>query len=829
MSLESYEFAKDLEEQGIKSIPCEVQKGSCEIKTQWRDCDVSVDLNRSMFHKQNGVAVICGSRSKRLITVDADQKHDSTFTLSGRLLEAIKFAMPDLYDILYIEETRSGGLHLIYFLAQQSIEKFIPARTIEIDKNGKEAKFALIEVLGDGQIVFVAPTPGYKVLQGSFDEIPTIDMSVHEELMRLLETFNELPDEEIEEVQEFIPTEEDDYEDLDQRPGSIYNRNCDVHKVAKWLQEEHGWKVAKKLGEKYWFTRPGKDKGISATWNYDGRRLFCCFSSSSEFETHHKNGKMKGHTAFSLLARLECNGSYRMATAIVVQAGYVPDEDWGEIEKLKVAQAESLNVNKLLGTNKEFKKFILEYEECFQVAPEMVLLPALSIMSLALCGAVKLRINDSWIEDVPQWTITVANASERKSPVLTKLCLPFYNYFDDFGKNNGSAIRKQSRKRGILKNKIEALEDKLRKNKKGTDEDEILNQIEILENRIEAFPKMAQVPDMIKSDITAEALGMELMKNGEVCGLISGEATPIEIACGLYSGKPNLNIYLSGYSVERVSISRVGREGGVIEQPRIVLGVMMQTGPMKELSESIEARGKGFIGRTLFACPKSKIGNRKTITNPVSESSSAWWRLRINSALDLKHRLRFFKNDKGELEYSFDDPKIIDMTKEAKKIFNDARVKNEESLAIGSDLDDDTGWGGKLMGNIARLALNLHFLEGRGIDDKLNESTMKDAIAWIEPLEEHYHTAMGSVGTKPIDKYVQRACDKIIKDELKSPFSLNDLYRKLKTRNRNKIDHWEPVFVRMVELNYIRIKEEGDRKPKRMITLHPNFIKVVGK
>ena len=346
---------------------------------------------------------------------------------------------------------------------------------------------------------------------------------------------------------------------------------------------------------------------------------------------------------------------------------------------------------------------------------------------------------------------------------------------------------------------------------------------------MDTLPEVVDLPNLLQSDITSEALVKQLKANGEVCGVISAEADPIEVALGLYSDKPNFSAYLKGFSVERYTSNRVGGGETVIEQPRIVLSVMMQREPMEKLSESRVARKRGFLARCFFAVPTSLVGGRNLTPEPVSGVSREWWHGKVKGLLSLPHRLRFTEVE-GRAEFHEDDPVVVSMTSEARVVFQKAREENEVGLKTGGDYDDDSGWGGKLMGNITRLALTLHFLSGRGMHEGISASTMESACAWVAPLTEHFYCACGEVGEISMDKRVHSTIDRMRKAGIESGTLLNSITQHIKTRRHPKSKDWQPVWDRMIELGFIRIVdgEKPQRGPApKVVKLHPNFYNLI--
>lgn len=816
------ETAKEFESLGLTPIPVDVTKTNCKVMVNWQSEPQDVNGWESDFNKQSGIAIKLGSSSNHLICVDVDQKHDSTLTISDRILHALKVYMPDLWGEWYIERTRSGGLHIFFYL-ESSVRKHVPAKTIDANSEGELKEFALIEVLGEGQMVFTHPTNGYEVIQGEIEAIPEITKEQYKDLIELCASFNEMPEGEVE-AQDFPYPEEVDPNDT--RPGTLFNRNCDPDHFAQYLVQQ-GWSIHRKLGQKYWLTRPGKERGVSATWNHDGRRLFCIFSSSVELPTHKEDGSMKGYTPFNIYAHLSHEGNFTAAAAQLVEDGFVDPDQWDEVEPLSPTVSEPFNLDELLPPEcSEFKEYVREVANSYQVHPEMVLLPCLSMVSLALCGAVKTKINEDWSEEAPLWSIVVAEASERKSPVLKEIMRPMDDYLAKFRKEHKRNIAALKRRKKAMMAKLMKMEKDYEKvvasGQEGLSE---ISAIAKLEEEIEEMPEMTDVPNLIQSDATPEALVQALKKNGEVSGVISSEADPIEVALGLYTDKPNFSVYLKGYSVERYVSTRVQTGEVVIEEPRIVVSVMMQREPMGKLASNRVARERGFLARCLFACPKSRVGHRDLEPASISGPKKAFWGRLIGRLMDMPHKNRLYDKG-GNLAVYEDDVAEVELSPMAYKVHLEARGRNEAGLVAGGEFDDDSGWSGKLMGNVARLATVLHFLSGKSEKDPMSEEIMAYAVKWVDPLLEHYHDATGVVGNHSIDRRVYHAM-KVLNGHEWEGGPVNDAFKLVRSKLHNKADDWKPVWDRMVELGFIRI-QKGERKAKSgpapmVMVCHPRF------
>src|SRR5262249_29468366 len=149
---------------------------------------------------------------------------------------------------------------------------------------GTPLKTTLIETKGEGGYCICAPSNGtvhetgkpYVLMAGRFSTIATITPEERALLVELARTFDECkPDKEPPGAGKTHARQQGG-----SRPGDDYNRRATWGEVL----EPHGWRhVYERNGEAYW-CRPGKERGVSATTNYQGSELLYVFSTSTDFE-----------------------------------------------------------------------------------------------------------------------------------------------------------------------------------------------------------------------------------------------------------------------------------------------------------------------------------------------------------------------------------------------------------------------------------------------------------------------------------------------------------------------------------------------------------------
>ena len=94
------------------------------------------------------------------------------------------------------------------------------------------------------------------------------------------------------------------------RPGDDFLARGSLAKII----EPHGWRRAGRTGDQDAWTRPGKERGISATWN--GRYFYCHTNAAQPLESQHS------YDLLGLYAELEHGGDMRSAVRDLAGQGY---------------------------------------------------------------------------------------------------------------------------------------------------------------------------------------------------------------------------------------------------------------------------------------------------------------------------------------------------------------------------------------------------------------------------------------------------------------------------------------------------------------------------
>lgn len=251
-------------------------------------------LNPSEYEKCHGIGIVCGKFSGGLECIDIDNHFGDAKELYQKFV-----GDPEVSDIvtkykLPLEKTVGGGFH--FFYRCDTVEGNLKlAYRWTVDDKGKPKRDILIETRGEGGYIVCDPTPGYKFysdpLVGDILNPPVITPDERKVLLSSARSLNEVSK----------PTPKSEHEDTG-RPGDIYNRTPEAADEFKSELKRAGWT---ELSGNRW-RRPGKDKGISATFGKVAPGIFYVFTSTGyPFESE------KAYTPFQGVALLRYNGDFK--------------------------------------------------------------------------------------------------------------------------------------------------------------------------------------------------------------------------------------------------------------------------------------------------------------------------------------------------------------------------------------------------------------------------------------------------------------------------------------------------------------------------------------
>lgn len=298
------EYANHYNSIGLSVLP--VGDDKRPIVSTWKESEhriIQYDFSRA-----TSIALVGGKVSGNIEVIDFDTKYDLTGKLMQNYKTAVKEVAPDLLDKLLWQQSPSGGFHAIYrcerFGGSQKLARR-PATQEEMAKKAGEKVKVLIETKAEGGYVLIYPSTNYKVIKGTFDNIPTITIEERELLLQFARNENlYFKDDVPYKVKKMTFSGKSPFEDYNDRGDCV------------GLLEKHGWRVVKEQGSKIQFVRPGDTSAVTSG-NFDrDKNWFSVFSTSTPFENE------RAYLPYAVYTVLECNGDFSEAAKKLSDEGY---------------------------------------------------------------------------------------------------------------------------------------------------------------------------------------------------------------------------------------------------------------------------------------------------------------------------------------------------------------------------------------------------------------------------------------------------------------------------------------------------------------------------
>jgi hypothetical protein len=314
-----YLAALQLTKEGISVVPVSVDGSKKPAPFTWRKYQEERPTTQELidwFGKgtQQGVGAICGAVSGNLEMLELEGRAVAAQIHIQAKDMAENSGLGDLWQKIqdgYCEVTPSGGIHWLYRISDGQV----PGNQKLARRPGENGGVdVLCETRGEGGFVILAPSAGschpsgepWKILSGSIQTIPTITLEEREALFSIFRCFDEMP--KIENIAQEVKSREVNLS----LPGDDYNSKVTWEQILTPL----GWSKVYTKGEAIAWRRPGKNEGISATTNFNGKDNLYVFTTSTIFESEHSYSK------FAAYATLEHNGDFKKAASALRSQGY---------------------------------------------------------------------------------------------------------------------------------------------------------------------------------------------------------------------------------------------------------------------------------------------------------------------------------------------------------------------------------------------------------------------------------------------------------------------------------------------------------------------------
>lgn len=438
--------------------------------------------------------------------------------------------------------------------------------------------------------------------------------------------------------------------------------------------------------------------------------------------------------------------------------------------------------------------------------PAMAGTAILSAVSYCFSGVYRMSAKRDHTEPLVLYSLTVAEPSFKKSPVISLVKRPYIQFAYDWNENNKQNIFKSQAERKLLEGKIIALEKK---------EDVTADEIAELQTDLSNTPAR-NFRRIAVDDITPESLVHQIEENGTLL-MISDEAGMLGNFSGRYSNNvPNIDLLLKCWNGETYISDRATRESIVLKKPYMSVCLACQPYVFDSMINNTTFRGSGLIARFLYCFPISNIGTRKYDTQPVPEAVAENYKKLIYKLLSTK----FNYHDEKELCLHFDS-----------KAYNEfvQYYNNYIEPQLLTDMAFCKDWGGKYHGLILRLCGIIHcvkcMLNGvNPVEKSVDIDIFCNALEIGEYFREQaiYAYSLGDVDIATVK--AERVLNKIRSKHITN-IRQNDLYKLCRcTLFKNAADFGETMEM-LEEYKYIvRTTSKGtNNKTVTDVIVNPNI------
>ena len=515
------------------------------------------------------------------------------------------------------------------------------------------------------------------------------------------------------------------------------------------------------------------------------------------------------------------------------------NKNWGRTIPLRKIQVDDINAE---GFPNWIKDYLHSISELTQTPLDFSVLLSLSALSTALAKKAKVEIKTGYREPLNIWVAAVSKPASRKSSAFGKIFKPIIDFEQDLKVKDRLKINKIEIEIDILKKQYSDLIYKLKNCNDEAEKDLLFNKVIKIKNKISRLKK-EEVTSIIVTDITPERLAKKMQNNNGRMAVISPEADPLKIIAGRYSSSSfsNSETYKKAWTGgEPISDDRVSRESTYIKDPALTLAITIQNSILEKIKNKNDGElvEDGLIGRFLFGSPQSMVGHRKSGSDVPEGDTEAMQKYEKGIRLLLESKPKSIINNEWQ-------PHLLKLSKEALKIRNNFDDFVEDLLAEGKKLEELRDWGGKLVGNIIRVAALIHVANQVDFakEDKsdffsspVSAEAMKTAVELGKRLISHALKVYNVIMENPkylLSKYVLKKIKKgkeleannslpMSKEKLDMASLLEICKGKKKIEKPNDLKR---IVKILEEHNFVKLKAKNysgrGRKPSALIELNP--------
>ena len=454
--------------------------------------------------------------------------------------------------------------------------------------------------------------------------------------------------------------------------------------------------------------------------------------------------------------------------------------------------------------------------EFTQTPPDLAGCIALAALSTAAGGCAEVEVRGSWREPANLFTVVVLPPGSRKSAVFAALIRPLLAAEATLIKRTKPAIVEADLALRVAAKAADRAANAAAAASDPAARDRLLADAAAAAMTAEAIT-VPPLPRLVADDVTSEQAASLLAEQGGRLAVLSPEGGIFATLAGRYSGAPNLEVFLKGHAGDMLRVDRRSRPAEHVDRPALTLGLAVQPEVLRDIAQMPGFRGKGLLGRILFAVPENTVGRRRIGTDPIPNAIA-----------------EAYTDNLGALVLSLADqrePAVLPLSTEA----------NERVLAIERDIEPRLApagswahivdWGSKYVGAVARLAGLIHLAE-HGCGKPIDSDTLDRAATLGRYFADHALAAFDDMGADPLVDDARHVLAWIERTSTER-FTKRDLFTAMSRGRFRKAGDLDPVLNLLTGHGYLRTapapeRQGAGRTPSPAWLVHPDAIRPAG-
>jgi replicative DNA helicase len=464
------------------------------------------------------------------------------------------------------------------------------------------------------------------------------------------------------------------------------------------------------------------------------------------------------------------------------------------------------------------KAYALGLAEATQTPVDLTALLSLAVCASAIARKVQICVRPGYLEPTNVFIVVVLPPGSRKSAVFAEVLKPLEAFERAENERLAPQIAKDESEYRMTEKMLAQAEAQAVKETKSNERELLKDKAKVL---AEEFSRMKPIypPQLVADDVTPERIGSLLYEQGGRLSLMSPEGGDVfDMMAGRYSGNrsPNFGVFLRAHAGDTLRVGRVGRKAEYVERPALTLGLTAQPEVLLGLITQPGFKGRGLLGRFLYAIPNSRMGSRRTGPPPLSDNLQNAYHELVTALM---------KIDYGRDKSNEPVAHTLRLAPDAIAAIDAFEQRIEPQLGPFGAMAHMSDWGGKVVGAAARLAAILHMVKHVGASDLWNilvsKETIDAAIQLADYLIPHAKTAYGQMDSDPLLANAKYLLD-WIHSETRESFSKRDAHRGTAGRFK-KVADLEPALQLLIDYDYIRPQSE-EKRPGPGRQPSPTFI-----